>query len=176
MLIRLFALFICVPFIELVLLLRMADATSWLTTLTIVIVTGVIGSILARREGLAALMRFREALASGRMPGREIQDGMMIAVAAALLLTPGLLTDALGFFLLTPFGRRVVGGFLRRRYAGRFQVHTSGFQPQPPPNVDPDSTTTHRSPPNSNGDRFTVDGDRFTVDSPSFGPKSRQPH
>ncbi|TWU19297.1 FxsA family protein [Allorhodopirellula heiligendammensis] len=171
MLIRLFALFICVPFIELVLLLRMADATSWMMTLTIVIVTGVIGSLLARREGLAALMRFRAALASGRMPGREIQDGMMIAFAAALLLTPGLLTDSLGFFLLTPFGRRTVGGFLRRRYAGRFQIHTSGFHPQSPssPDVDPASASGQWRPHPSGGDRFTID-------APSFGPKQGQSH
>ncbi|TWT67166.1 FxsA family protein [Allorhodopirellula solitaria] len=164
MLIRLFALFICIPFIELVLLLRVADATSWMTTLLIVVVTGVIGSLLARREGLAAMSRFRESLASGRMPGREIQDGMMIAFAAALLLTPGLLTDGLGFFLLTPIGRKTVGGFLRQRLAGSFQVYTSGFpqNPQPTDEQDPRTTTSSRPQPN---------GDRFTIDSPSFGPK-----
>lgn len=169
MLIRLFALFICIPFVELVLMLRLADATSWWLTLTIVIVTGVMGSLLARREGMAAILRFREALAAGRMPGREIQDGMMIAFAAVLLLTPGLLTDTLGFFLLTPFGRRTVGGYLRRRYAGKLQVYTSGFQPQSPPQVASETDTDPWSRPQPNGDRFTVD-------SPSYGPKQRQPH
>lgn len=168
MLIRLFALFICVPFVELVLMLRLADATSWWVTLLIVLVTGVIGSLLARREGMAAILRFREALAAGRMPGREIQDGMMIAFAAAMLLMPGLLTDALGLFLLTPFGRHVVGGYLRRRYAGKFQVHTSRFQPQSPSQDTPESKTTPWSRPQTSGDRFTID-------SPSFGPKQRQP-
>ncbi|WP_044251375.1 FxsA family protein [Rhodopirellula sp. SWK7] len=169
MLIRLFAAFILIPFIELILLLRMADATSWLTTLTIVIVTGIIGSILARREGLAAIARFRTALAEGRMPGREIQDGMMIAFAAALLLTPGLITDSLGFLLLTPFGRQFVGGHLRRRYGGRFQVHASGFGTRTGPDLERDFEPSGTPHTQSNGDRYTVD-------SPSFGPKQSQPH
>ena len=168
MLIRLFALFICIPLIELILLLRMADATSWWVTLAVVVITGVIGSVLARREGMAAITRFRKALAEGRMPGREIQDGMMIAFAAALLLTPGLLTDALGFFLLTPFGRRTVGGYLRHRFVGRFQVYTSGFQQQTPSSAEPEAQSTHWVRPSSSGDRFTID-------SPSFGPKQQQP-
>ncbi|TWU02104.1 FxsA family protein [Neorhodopirellula pilleata] len=155
---RLLLAFIIIPFVELVLLLRMADATSWMTTLSIVIVTGLIGSYLARREGLAAIGRFRAALAEGRMPGREIQDGLMIAFAAALLLTPGLLTDALGFVLLTPMGRTHIGGFLRRRYGGKFQVHTHGFGTS-------DSTESTLPP------RSRHENGNYTVDSPSYGPK-----
>ena len=123
MLIRLFAAFILIPLIELILLLRLADATDWLTTLGIVVVTGIIGSLLARREGVQAWVRFQSALSQGRMPSREIQDGLMIAFAAALLLTPGLLTDGVGFLLLTPFGRLLVSGWFRRRWAGRIRWH-----------------------------------------------------
>ncbi len=169
MLFKLLAAFILIPLVELVLLLRMAEATNWLTTLAIVIITGVIGSILARREGLAAILRFREALAAGRMPGREIQDGLMIAFAAALLLTPGLITDGLGFFLLTPFGRRTVGGYFRRRYAGRFQVSTSGFG-RNATTANEQGADPPKRPNSSPGN------DRFTIDSPSFGPKQSQPH
>jgi len=125
MLIRLFAAFILIPLIELILLLRLAEATDWLTTLGIVVVTGIIGSLLARREGVQAWVRFQSALSQGRMPSKEIQDGLMIAFAAALLLTPGLLTDAAGFLLLTPWGRRWVSGRLRRRWAGRVGWHQS---------------------------------------------------
>lgn len=159
---RLLLAFIVIPFIELVLLLRLADATSWLTTLTIVVVTGLIGSFLARREGLAAIGRFRAALAAGRMPGREIQDGLMIAFAAALLLTPGLLTDALGFVLLTPTGRSKIGAFIRRRYGGKFQVRTSGFGQSDP--------VESNSPPHSRYENGT-----YTVDSPNYGPKPSTP-
>lgn len=161
---RLLLAFIVIPFVELVLLLRMADATSWLTTLAIVIVTGLIGSFLARREGLAAIGRFRAALAEGRMPGREIQDGLMIAFAAALLLTPGLLTDALGFALLTPVGRTKIGGFLRRRYGARFQIHASRFGR----NDESESTTPPQSRPESHS---RYENGAYTVDSPNYGPK-----
>ena len=128
MLIRLFAAFDIVPLIELYLLLQLAGATSVLTTIMIVVVTGIIGSYLARREGLMAWLRFRTALAEGRMPSREIQDGLMIVFAAALLLTPGLLTDAVGFVLLIPPTRALVRKFVLSRYISgmHVQVHTSG--------------------------------------------------
>ncbi len=121
MFLRLLAAFILIPLIELFLLLQLSEATSVLTTIALVVVTGIIGSWLARREGSVAWRRFRIALAEGRMPGREIQDGMMIAFAAALLLTPGLLTDALGFTLLVPAGRDAIRKFLVKRYQGRFR-------------------------------------------------------
>lgn len=128
MLFRLLLAFIFVPLIELFLLLRLADATSVVTTISIVIVTGIIGSWLAKREGTGAMYRFRSALAEGRMPGLEIQDGLMIVFAAALLLTPGLLTDALGFTLLAPKGRDFVRRLLVKRYSGSFKVNVTSFR------------------------------------------------
>jgi len=125
MLIRLLAAFILVPLIELFLLLQLASATSAWTAFAVVIITGVIGSILARREGVIAWFRFRSALAEGRMPSREIRDGLMIVFAAALLLTPGLLTDALGFTLLIPAGRAIIGRFVVDRYVKRFNVQVT---------------------------------------------------
>ncbi len=118
---RLLAAFILIPIIELFLLLRLADATSGLMTLGIVIGTGLLGSFLAKREGVAAWTRFQNAMAEGKMPSQEIMDGLMIVFAAALLLTPGLLTDGFGFLLLVPQGRLLVRRFLVHRYAGRVQ-------------------------------------------------------
>jgi UPF0716 protein FxsA len=129
MLIRLLAAFIFVPLIELALLLQLADATSAWTAFAVVIVTGVIGSILARHQGVMAWFRFRSALAEGRVPNREIRDGLMIVFAAALLLTPGLLTDALGFTLLTPPGRALIGRWVVDRYVKRFSVQMASGQP-----------------------------------------------
>lgn len=123
MLLRLLAAFILIPLIELYLLFQLADATSPLTTIAIIVLTGIIGSVLARREGVMAWFRFRSALSDGRVPSREIQDGLMIVFAAALLLTPGLLTDALGFLLLIPGGRRLVRRLVLKRFVGRFNVH-----------------------------------------------------
>ncbi len=131
MLIRLLAAFIVIPLVELYLLLQLAEATSALTTFAVVIITGIIGSALARREGLNAWSRFHAALAEGRMPGREIQDGLMIVFAAALLLTPGLLTDAFGFLLLIPPGRELMRRLVLSRYAQRFNVQIGSMGPQP---------------------------------------------
>lgn len=131
MLFKLLVAFIVIPLIELVLLIKLAEVTSIAATIALVIVTGVIGSYLARREGMLTLRRFQSALAQGRVPSREIQDGLMIVFAAALLLTPGLLTDALGFVLLIPAGRALVRRTLLKGYIGRFRVHVSthGFDP-----------------------------------------------
>ena len=122
MLLRLLLAFTLIPLVELFLLLRFAQLTGPLTTVAVVIITGVIGSLLARRQGLLTWRRFRMALAEGRMPAREIQDGLLIAFAAALLLTPGLLTDAIGFLLLIPRFRAVARRYMASRLAGRFRL------------------------------------------------------
>ena len=126
MFLRLLAVFTLVPLIELYLLLQLATATSASATFLLVIVTGVIGSLLARREGAAAIRRFQGAIGETRMPTREIQDGLMIVFAAALLLTPGLLTDALGFVMLVPVGRDLVRQHLLKRFFRGFQFQAAG--------------------------------------------------
>lgn len=120
---KLLAAFILIPLVEFFLLVWLAEQTSILATIGIVILTGIIGSLLARAEGVKAWRRFRESAAQGRLPGREIQDGLMIAFAAALLLTPGLLTDAVGFLLLIPTTREPVRRFLANRFTSGVQFH-----------------------------------------------------
>lgn len=129
MLAKLLVAFIVVPLVELFLLLQLAQATSPWTTFLVVIITGVVGSMLARREGVMAWFRFRTALAEGRVPSRELQDGMMVVFAAALLLTPGLLTDALGFTLLIPAGRELMRRLVLSRYIGQFQLQMGPTEP-----------------------------------------------
>jgi len=148
---RLLAAFIIIPLVELALLLRLADATGVFTTLLVVIGTGILGSILARREGAMAWHRFRSALAEGRMPSREIQDGLMVVFAAALLLTPGLLTDATGFLMLIPTGRNWIRSHVLSRY-----IHSSGTFSQ-------SQNTRERNQPN----RQSTDSGS-TIDATSF--------
>lgn len=131
---KLLAAFILIPLVELYLLLQVAEHTSVATTVLIVILTGVIGSMLARREGAMAWFRFHAAVDEGRMPSREIQDGLLIVFAGALLLTPGLLTDALGFALLIPTGREWVRKWVVNRYLRRFNIQvttSSHLHPEP---------------------------------------------
>lgn len=123
---RLLAAFICIPLVELFLLIRLSQETTLFTTIAIVIGTGILGSWLARREGIMAWTRFQQALGQGRAPSREIQDGLMIVFAAALLLTPGLLTDAFGFLLLVPPGRALIRKFVLGRYLKGLNVQVVG--------------------------------------------------
>jgi len=126
-LIRLILLLTVVPFVELVILLKLADRFSWQKTLALVILTGVVGAWLARREGLKALTRIQADLERGEMPTDSMIDGVMILAAGLLLVTPGILTDACGFALLIPPVRRLV----RRRLAESFHrriiiIHPDG--------------------------------------------------
>jgi len=119
---QLLLLFILVPLVELALLLWLADKTSWLCTLWLVILTGVVGAWLARREGLRCLRAIQDKTARGELPADSLLDGLMILVAGAVLVTPGILTDLLGFALLIPPFRRVVRRWIKRRIGVRLGV------------------------------------------------------
>ena len=99
---KLLLLFILVPALELWLLIEIGSRVGALPTLSLIVLTGALGAYLARRQGLGALHRIRSDTAQGRIPASSLADGLFILVAAALLLTPGILTDGLGFLLLTP--------------------------------------------------------------------------
>lgn len=113
MLIKLILLFTIVPFVELTLLIEIGSHIGTLNTIIIVIVTGIIGAFMARIAGLTVFLKIQENLREGIFPRDELFDGVLILISGAFLLTPGLLTDALGFFLLIPFGRLVVKGWLK---------------------------------------------------------------
>lgn len=104
----LLAAFVTVPLIDLFLLIALADAIGLAETVVIVLATGVVGSLLARDQGLATVRKFRASVRMGRPPSTEIVEGALVLVGAALLVTPGLITDATGFVLLLPFTRSVV--------------------------------------------------------------------
>jgi len=120
MFLRLLLLFTLVPLLELFLLVKLGTVIGIGATVLIVISTGVLGAWLARRQGLGVLRRLSEDINEGRIPANTLIDGLLILVAGAVLLTPGLITDALGFFLLVPQGRAVV----RRIVAARFEKKT----------------------------------------------------
>ena len=121
-------LFVVLPAVELVLLIEVGSAIGTLPTLGLIVVTGVVGASLARYQGLTVLARLRREVGAGRLPADALMDGVLILVAGALLVTPGVLTDAAGFLLLVPPTRRLLKGRLRRRFEkavreGRASVH-----------------------------------------------------
>ena len=121
---RLLLLFVILPLVELYLLLQFASITSAGTAIAVVILTALLGVALARRQGMLAVWRFRQALTEGRAPTTEIADTVMIVLAAGLLVLPGLLGDLLGVALLIPVSRRLIRGWLLRRISGKLQVRT----------------------------------------------------
>ncbi|MGE0709181.1 MAG: FxsA family protein [Planctomycetota bacterium] len=122
----LFLCFTVLPVVELALLIRIGQAIDWPGTIAIVLLTGAIGAALARRAGLAVLGKIQERMAAGELPGRELFDGALILLAGALLVTPGVITDATGFLLLVPFVRTLLAKALGRWAKGRVQLHVSG--------------------------------------------------
>lgn len=125
---RLLLLFILVPTVELVLLIEVGRRIGTLPTLGLIVVTGVVGATLARHEGLQVLRRIQAELAQGQLPAGSLVDGMIILIAGALLITPGILTDVFGFLCLVPGCRDIVKKVVRKRLeraVRQQQVHVS---------------------------------------------------
>ena len=100
--------FLGVPLAEIVLLIQVGGRIGAAVTVGIVIVTAVVGTALVRRQGIAVIARAQQAVAQGRVPARELADGVLILIAGAFLLTPGFLTDTVGFLLLLPPVRSLI--------------------------------------------------------------------
>ena len=124
---RLLLLFIIVPILELALFLKLGSKIGLEATLLVILVTAILGAWLTRSQGAQALRRFQQATAEGRLPHAEVLDGLMILLAGAVLLTPGFLTDTVGFLLLVPPFRTAVRGRLGKAFKGR--VHVMGTMP-----------------------------------------------
>ena len=115
MLLYLILLFTIIPAVELALLIKVGTHIGVGNTLLIVILTGVLGAYLARLQGFLTLNRIQANLNRGIMPTSEMIDGMMILIGGIVLLTPGLITDAMGFFLLIPVTRALIKGWLQKK-------------------------------------------------------------
>ena len=113
MLLKLILIFTIIPFIELSLLIELGTYIGTLNTIMVIVATGVIGAFMARIAGLNVVFKIQDNLRVGIFPGDELFDGVLIIIGGALLLTPGLLTDAVGFSLLLPLGRAPIKKWLK---------------------------------------------------------------
>ncbi len=128
---RLALLFVIVPLLELALLIQMGQLVGFWPTIALVVFTGLTGAWMARSEGLRTILRLRHDLTNGRVPGQAIMDGMAVLAGGALLLTPGIITDLIGFGLLFPGTRhaiqkRIMARLERHIQEGAVQVRMSG--------------------------------------------------
>jgi len=120
-------LFIALPILELYVIIKVGEAIGLWPTLALLLADALLGAMLLRYQGRGAWRRFNRALAERRFPGREVADGLMIAVGATLLLTPGFVTDIFGFLLLIPPTRAIARRLLRGYVARRFVIVGAGM-------------------------------------------------
>ena len=122
---RLLLLFVVLPAVELALLIELGNRFGTLHTLALIVITGVVGASLARGQGLAVVRKIQNEVAEGRLPAHSLVDGVIILLAAALLVTPGVLTDAFGFLV-----KRVLWRRLERAVAENRDLHVdvNGFE------------------------------------------------
>jgi len=127
-------LFIVVPIIEMVILIEVGGYIGALPTVALVVLTAALGIWLLRLQGLATLRRVQEKLARGEIPETELLEGIMLLVGGALLLTPGFVTDAIGFACLLPGLRQPIARWiLRRGLLGAIDSRRPGPRQERPP-------------------------------------------
>ncbi|MDE0942498.1 MAG: FxsA family protein [Alphaproteobacteria bacterium] len=120
--------FIAIPLIEIAVFIEVGGYIGLWWTLAIVVGTALGGTYMLRHQGLATLRRAQANMAEGRMPLREVFDGLCLLIAGALLLTPGFVTDLTGALLLMPPVRVFLGSLVARHIveSGQFRAHTGG--------------------------------------------------
>jgi UPF0716 protein FxsA len=117
-----FLLVLIIPFVEIYLLLKVGGLIGAFPTIFLVVLTAVMGTWLLRQQGFATFKRLQENLAQGTIPAYEMIEGPIILIGGILLLTPGFITDILGFACLIPKLRRKIAQYVIENYL----VHTSG--------------------------------------------------
>jgi UPF0716 protein FxsA len=161
----LFGLFIVVPLAELYVLIQVGQWIGVLPTIALLLVDSVLGTVLVRSQGRTAWQRFTLAMQAGRPPAREVIDGALVLFGGALLLTPGFLTDLLGFALLFPPTRALVRRILVRRLVHRMTASLAGGS----------GAGGRRVPPRRpwpGGDRaYDVDGTAVDADASRLDPR-----
>ena len=118
-LIALLVAFIVIPLAELYVIIKIGDAIGAVPTILLLVADSVLGTVLLRWQGRTVWVRFVHAVRSGRVPHREILDGVLVIVGGALLITPGFLTDVVGLALLVPPSRALARRTLERSLRGR---------------------------------------------------------
>jgi len=113
---RLLLIFIGIPVIEMMILIKLGEIYGFWGTFMLVIFTGFLGAFLAQLEGLRAWLNIQQAMAAGDIPGEQMIDALLIFVAGIVLITPGLLTDVAGFLLLIPQTRFWFKRWLRKKF------------------------------------------------------------
>lgn len=120
---KLLLLFTIVPIIEVYILIQLAEKTNWLTTILIVVFTGVVGAHLAKTEGLSIISKIKNDIARGNIPNRKVIQGLCILIGGAFLITPGILTDITGFTLIIPYTRNCYSNIIYDKIKNKINLN-----------------------------------------------------
>ncbi|MEH6558733.1 MAG: FxsA family protein [Oceanicoccus sp.] len=156
-------LFIVVPIVEMWVLIEVGSAIGALSTIALVFLTAAVGLALLRQQGINTLLKVNARMERGELPAGEILEGVMLAVGGALLLTPGFITDVIGFCCLLPFTRKSLVAILLRQgvvMAGYGRTSHSSFQDSS--TIGGHSEKDWKSPGSerqNNGGNNVIDGD-----------------
>jgi len=129
--ILLVALFILVPIAELAVIIQVGGAIGVWWTIALLVADSILGSLLMRSQGRTAWRRFNEAIGTGRVPAREVADGVLVIFGGALLLTPGFLSDIFGLLFLLPPTRAIIRRVFLRQAMKRITVSMAGVAMPP---------------------------------------------
>ncbi len=124
------ALFIGVPLIEIYLFIQVGGLIGALPTVLLVIATALLGVSLLRAQGFNTMAKFQQEVATGQLPANTMLEGVALIFGGALLLTPGFLTDAIGFLCLIPFTRQTLIAWAIKNMAVTSSF-SAGFRPGP---------------------------------------------
>ena len=124
---QLLMLFIGIPLIEVLILIKLGSLFGFWPTIFLVIGTGILGAYLAKLYGLTIWYKIQQDLNAGVMPADKLVEGLLILIGGIVLLTPGLLTDVLGFMLLIPFTRNYFKKFAKTKFMKMSQGQTSNI-------------------------------------------------
>ncbi|MCL6476884.1 MAG: FxsA family protein [Peptococcaceae bacterium] len=113
---KLLAIFIIIPFIELYIIIQIGSKIGFWPTLALILVPGLLGAAMARSQGIAVFSAVKREIARGRLPGTKILDGILIFCGGLLLITPGVLTDILGLSVFFPGMRKIYRNLLVHRF------------------------------------------------------------
>lgn len=167
-------LFIVMPIVEIGVLINVGSWLGLWPTLLIVILTAVLGTWMLRQQSAATMMQAQDRLRAGELPAQQIFEGVLLLVGGVLLLTPGFVTDGIGFACLMPWSRRwLAAAIAERSKGGAMFINVNGSTinpgaapgpargPSPGPGRGPASSAPHR-PSNQQGD--VIEGDYREVD------------
>ena len=156
---KLFLLFAILPIVEIAILINVGEQIGGWYTIAIVILTAFAGARLVRQQGLSTLMQAQQKMQTGAMPGQEMAEGLLLVIAGVLLVTPGFITDGIGFLLSLPMTRPLIAKSLLKNIP--INVATPSFH---------SDFTSQQQPHSTNRSDDIIEGEFERKDPPADNP------